>query len=540
MKEKSFITTLLVLLLSIGSFAQIPIETTIDTTFINLKSSYIFVSIKNTFTTGDSSGCPTAKGSYGLRFRLENKGELVGYPAIIVDGVVKKENNQHQKCIIDAEQYVICKDTSVEEHKIIANLRANDTIMYSLTKSHYNLAFRLPYGTTKEDTLSMCIEQGLFPIICEGCALGGFDREFNPKKDIAPNCPYKGADVLACGKRQSRQQNWEAWIMDKRDCQFYRIVQMPDNRWWLARNLNYQGTRQKPLKFIASANAFGDGNASLPRNTFWCPGGSPNYGVGTVSADATRATASVLPVCATYGALYPWSPVMSDDGYATNPTTQRSPVPFNVTSTTRAICPEGWYVPSSFDWGKLINLVENECGGNCPTGNNSTGSNTSVPCYHNATSTHSYWSASSCAFKDLLSTNIAPTVTITGSFSQSPQIEIAPNTKLSTPDTIRTYADAINANWNYFLQERAGTDRYGFALLPTGMRGVLNGVYYFYYRGEFAGIWTSSASSSGHTGNAQMRGFRYNYIMNKFTSAIQSYSVGKPNGYGVRCIAASH
>ncbi|MDR2802654.1 MAG: hypothetical protein LBB31_05490, partial [Prevotellaceae bacterium] len=30
---------------------------------------------------------------------------------------------------------------------------------------------------------------------------------------------------------------WEAWIKDTRDSEYYRIVLMPDNKWWLAQNV---------------------------------------------------------------------------------------------------------------------------------------------------------------------------------------------------------------------------------------------------------------------------------------------------------------
>ncbi|MDR3132704.1 MAG: hypothetical protein LBU42_01605 [Prevotellaceae bacterium] len=57
-------------------------------------------------------------------------------------------------------------------------------------------------------------------------------------------CPYPGDDLFIdathlCRQRTSGQQNWEAWIRDRRDNELYRIVQMPDGKWWLAQNLKY-------------------------------------------------------------------------------------------------------------------------------------------------------------------------------------------------------------------------------------------------------------------------------------------------------------
>ncbi len=63
-------------------------------------------------------------------------------------------------------------------------------------------------------------------------------------------CIYTGADLYidathACQQRTSGAQNWEAWIKDSRDNELYRIVLMPDNKWWLAQNVklaSYNGT----------------------------------------------------------------------------------------------------------------------------------------------------------------------------------------------------------------------------------------------------------------------------------------------------------
>jgi uncharacterized protein (TIGR02145 family) len=57
-------------------------------------------------------------------------------------------------------------------------------------------------------------------------------------------CPYQGSDLYIdathlCQQRTSGAKNWEAWIKDARDNEYYRIVFMPDNKWWLAQNLKY-------------------------------------------------------------------------------------------------------------------------------------------------------------------------------------------------------------------------------------------------------------------------------------------------------------
>jgi uncharacterized protein (TIGR02145 family) len=55
-------------------------------------------------------------------------------------------------------------------------------------------------------------------------------------------CPYQGSDLYIdathlCQQRTSGAKNWEAWIKDSRDNELYRIVKMPDNKWWLAQNV---------------------------------------------------------------------------------------------------------------------------------------------------------------------------------------------------------------------------------------------------------------------------------------------------------------
>jgi uncharacterized protein (TIGR02145 family) len=57
-------------------------------------------------------------------------------------------------------------------------------------------------------------------------------------------CPYTGSDLYMdashlCRTRTGGAQNWEAWIKDTRDNKYYRIVYMPDTKWWLAQNLKY-------------------------------------------------------------------------------------------------------------------------------------------------------------------------------------------------------------------------------------------------------------------------------------------------------------
>jgi uncharacterized protein (TIGR02145 family) len=60
-------------------------------------------------------------------------------------------------------------------------------------------------------------------------------------------CIYTGSDLYIdgthlCQQRTGGAQNWEAWIKDTRDEELYRIVYMPDDKWWLAQNVKYAQT----------------------------------------------------------------------------------------------------------------------------------------------------------------------------------------------------------------------------------------------------------------------------------------------------------
>jgi uncharacterized protein (TIGR02145 family) len=49
-----------------------------------------------------------------------------------------------------------------------------------------------------------------------------------------------------CQQRTSGAGNWQAYIRDSRDSEIYRIVLMPDGKWWLAQNVKYAQTGTQP------------------------------------------------------------------------------------------------------------------------------------------------------------------------------------------------------------------------------------------------------------------------------------------------------
>jgi uncharacterized protein (TIGR02145 family) len=226
----------------------------------------------------------------------------------------------------------------------------------------YKLRFKKPVGVTADDSATICVKSHRMPFLCEGCAAAGSDALFAKEQDVNPACPYPGLnvvdgeyqDLIACHQRPSKALNWEAWMVDERDCKPYRIVQMPDTLWWLAQNLNYT----KGLKDAVRA----DSGGSTGDGYYWC--------IGAASLDSTAkgkpytVTGNLNPsvisggdtACRTYGALYTWLTIIRADGIFD--TTGVSKVVSTAHSTLRGICPKNWLLPTNRDWYVMFNAVE--------------------------------------------------------------------------------------------------------------------------------------------------------------------------------------
>ncbi|MDR3133368.1 MAG: hypothetical protein LBU42_05015 [Prevotellaceae bacterium] len=119
-------------------------------------------------------------------------------------------------------------------------------------------------------------------------------------------CPYTGSDLYMdishrCLQRQSGAKNWEAYIKDARDSELYRIVKMPDNKWWLAQNVKYA---------------------------------SAGYAIsGCTEDDCGRAY--------TYAQAYA--------SYAGGTSAS--------TGNVQGICPPGWLLPIATDWSMFVNSI---------------------------------------------------------------------------------------------------------------------------------------------------------------------------------------
>ncbi|MDR3134438.1 MAG: hypothetical protein LBU42_10555 [Prevotellaceae bacterium] len=149
-------------------------------------------------------------------------------------------------------------------------------------------------------------------------------------------CPYTGSDLYMdathrCLQRQSGAGNWEAWIKDTRDNELYRIVNMPDNNWWLAQNVKYAGTSTVIGVSISNCSADECGRGYTWAQIYGNYGGS--YGsTGTVQgicpsnwllplrttyATLTSTIGSSTEVCRSLRALNsPCSPIKNTFGFS--------------------------------------------------------------------------------------------------------------------------------------------------------------------------------------------------------------------------------
>jgi uncharacterized protein (TIGR02145 family) len=94
-------------------------------------------------------------------------------------------------------------------------------------------------------------------------------------------CPYTGSDLYnvaayLCQPRTSGAQNWEAWIKDTRDDKLYRIVRMPDGKWWLAQNVRYAGAGE--IVDVSGCTEETCGRFYTPAQSNAAYGGSSGYG----------------------------------------------------------------------------------------------------------------------------------------------------------------------------------------------------------------------------------------------------------------------
>ncbi|MDR0694153.1 MAG: hypothetical protein LBF81_02500 [Prevotellaceae bacterium] len=115
-------------------------------------------------------------------------------------------------------------------------------------------------------------------------------------------CPYTGSDLYMdashlCQQRTSGAKNWEAWIKDTRDNELYRIVFMPDDKWWLAQNVKYAG----PGSAISGCTKDECGRAYTWAQTYASYAGGSSGSTGNVQGICPPGW--LLPIRATYSTL---------------------------------------------------------------------------------------------------------------------------------------------------------------------------------------------------------------------------------------------
>jgi uncharacterized protein (TIGR02145 family) len=164
--------------------------------------------------------------------------------------------------------------------------------------------------------------------------------------------------------------------MDPRDGKVYQTVKMPDDKVWFAQNLNYtKDLAYNPASNVANGKAFTSITNGVPAiGSYWCP---PLY--WTNGGALTPVASGNQSACDVYGALYTWETAMMVDGkYSDDEKTSTvwvepsasylatgvapklaSAATYNVArgTTKRGICPEGWHVPTMYEWANLLDKV---------------------------------------------------------------------------------------------------------------------------------------------------------------------------------------
>jgi uncharacterized protein (TIGR02145 family) len=299
---------------------------------------------------------------------------------------------------------------------------------------------------------------------------------------------------------------------DPRDGNRYSFVEMPDGKIWFAENLRYtkdltwnaEAGKANGVPFVTTNNLTPyttDMNGVPAIGSYWVPAQNN----ATVVPEQDRQSA-----LDTYGAFYAWETIMMLDGkwsdeaktsstwseswvsgdcyvYTAQDRTTVGSAPtakVNNARGGRGICPEGWHVPTSYDWLAMIDAIN---GG---------------------------------------TTNFLGRLGTGG-------VGIDEGAKLKSSGTYTgTYSDPDpgDGRWRYESGEvhfsALGIDTYGFRILSTGMRYCWDSPS-FRSRGSSAGFWTSTANSNV---NAWYISFAYNDYN------ISHYNGNRGTGFSVRCV----
>jgi uncharacterized protein (TIGR02145 family) len=177
-------------------------------------------------------------------------------------------------------------------------------------------------------------------------------------------------------------------LTDDRDGKVYRVVKMPDNKVWMAQNLNFtKDLVANAASNVANGVPFTSTANGVPAiGSYWCPPQFPEGTAPTASGDESA--------CNTYGALYTWETAMMVDGRCADEaltncgtvTWDETWVSSNTYSTGapgatanadknnargavvakgggRGICPKTWHVPTDREWALMSDKVEGDGNG---------------------------------------------------------------------------------------------------------------------------------------------------------------------------------
>jgi uncharacterized protein (TIGR02145 family) len=293
-------------------------------------------------------------------------------------------------------------------------------------------------------------------------------------------------------------------LQDERDRNNYTVLKMPDGRWWMAQNLNYQGTTEGSgtfeLVWNRNSNQANDTGFTSTTNgipaigSFWCPAGTD--GGTTATSGANRAG------CTLYGALYTWETAMMVDGKwsdewhssssfaeptgAYGASTASGNTNNNASGVTkRGICPPNWHVPTDAEWGDMLTTVS--------------------PNNINFNNEYNLWM---------------------GANNDPNEAGARLKATCTCPTDNRNCINDTNSNWLYPTNaNNRGTDVYGFRVVPAGYRDS-NGQRYN-QRGYRTFFWCSSAYSDTY---AWYRSFSYE------TSQVWRPASYRAYGLSVRCM----
>lgn len=541
--RKSFCAAAFFLSLGMLVFAPARSQTAVDATIL---STNVDVQRKKLYV--EMGYTPKICGSYQLRFRLETR-KGTTYTDIELDSVISNDHGTQK----------------------IATYSDNGTLLKVLNLDNtavggYNLRFALKgsvANVTAADSPVVCLETYRIAYRCRWCGVNRSDILFTPK-DLDPQCPYAGDDLVACGRRVGGGKNWEAYVQDPRDCRIYRVVQMPDGKWWFAQNLSYQDGLTAP-------QGGGAGFAGGVDSYFFCPGPS---GKAQTTLPEDGSSNEIRWSCEVYGALYSWNTARMLDGVGTlQPSTAITSAA--TTSSVRGICPPGWFLPNDADWGIMLNSAE---GCATPAAASTEVAPLNPPCNHflnpssqsaialsasgvpssaseNApggalgnmqmngfnplSATIYYYDLGYQAGKMLKATPTCPTDAICDNVARNDANGASGLYAENNSDGTQKVRYAFT-RWMYAGREASGSDRFGFSVLPAGFRssqpasGSNNDRSVFAGRGQYA-IFLSSTHYSSSTTAPVLRGFFHDA-----TEVKRFYASGSSNAlhhaYSVRCV----